>query len=358
MYKWLDRYDPSDPSWYRDKSRRPLTSPQRTVQAVEEQVKLTRLSLDRQALFCGAQAILWELEDQHLQPLPSARTINRILRRHDLTQRRTGRYKAKGTPYPHLPAVAPNDRHQADFVGPRHLKGEAEPVRFYSMNVVDLATRRCATQPLFSRSGNAVYAAFWAIWQRLGMPRHLQVDNEMAFYGSPTHPQGMGPLIRLCLHYGITLWFIPPAEPWRNGVVEGFNYHYQQKFLDRVPMQTEAALRTGALTFEHQHNSRYRYSHLKGKTPLTTLAQSGHKPLRLPPHEPVPETPLAKPKSGYYHLIRLIRSDCQLNIFSERFPVSPTLQYEYVVATIDVTEQTLKLFHEQRQVDEFEYQLR
>ena len=166
----LDRYDPSDPSWYRDKSRRPLTSPQRTVQAVEEQVKLTRLSLDRQALFCGAQAILWELEDQHLQPLPSARTINRILRRHDLTQRRTGRYKAKGTPYPHLPAVAPNDRHQADFVGPRHLKGEAEPVRFYSMNVVDLATRRCATQPLFSRSGNAVYAAFWAIWQRLGCP--------------------------------------------------------------------------------------------------------------------------------------------------------------------------------------------
>ena len=358
LYKWLGRYDSADPTWYRDKSRRPLASPGRTAKAVEEQVKLTRLKLDQHAQFCGAQAILWELEDQHIRPLPSLRTVNRILRRHDLIQRRTRRYQPKGTPYPSLPAVAPNDRHQADFVGPRHLKGEAEPVRFYSMNVVDLATRRCATQPLFSRSGNAVYAAFWAIWQRLGMPRHLQVDNEMAFYGSPTHPRGMGPLIRLCLHYGITLWFIPPAEPWRNGVVEGFNYHYQQKFLDRVPMQTEAALRTGALTFEHQHNSRYRYSHLKGKTPLTTLAQSGHKPLRLPPHEPVPETPLAKPKSGYYHLIRLIRSDCQLDLFSERFPVSPTLQYEYVVATIDVTEQTLKLFHEQRQVDEFEYQLR
>ena len=71
-------------------------------------------------------------------------------------------------------------------------KEEAEPVRFYSMNVVDLATRRCATQPLFSRSGNAVYAAFWAIWQRLGMPRHLQVDNEMAFYGSPTIPGAWG----------------------------------------------------------------------------------------------------------------------------------------------------------------------
>ena len=110
-------------------------------------MKLTRLKLDQHAQFCGAQAILWELEDQHIRPLPSLRTVNRILRRHDLIQRRTRRYQPKGTPYPSLPAGAPNDRHQADFVGPRHLKGEAEPVRFYSMNVVDLATRRCATQP-------------------------------------------------------------------------------------------------------------------------------------------------------------------------------------------------------------------
>ena len=54
--------------------------------------------------------------------------------------------------------------------------------------------------------------------------------------GSPTHPRGMGPLIRLCLLYGVNLWFIPPAEPWRNGVVEKFNDHYRQKFLAKVTM--------------------------------------------------------------------------------------------------------------------------
>ena len=333
-------------------------SPRRTVQAIEDQVKQVRLELGRQALFCGAQAILWELEERHIRPLPSLRTINRILRRHDLVRRRTRPYQPKGTPYPPLPAVAPNDRHQADFVGPRHLKGAGGPVRFYSMNVVDLRTRRGAVQPLFKRSGDAVYNAFWAIWQRLGMPSHLQVDNEMAFYGSPTHPRGMGPLIRLCLHYGITLWFIPQAEPWRNGIVEQFNRHYQQKFLDRVSMHTEADLRNGALTFEHKHNTRYRYSHLNGKTPLTMLAQSAPATLRWPPHDTAPSTPLAKPETGTYHLIRLIRSDGQLDVFSERFPVAPELQYEYVVATIDVNEQKLKLFHEQRQVDEFEYRLR
>ena len=354
----MERYDPSDPQWYRDRSRRPLTCPRRIAREIEEIVKLTRLSLYNQDLFCGAQAILWELEEQNIQPLPSLRTINRILSRNDLTHRRTGRYEPTGARYPSLPAKMPNARHQADFVGPRHLRGRAGVVRFYSINVVDLATSRCGIEPLPGRSGNAIYQAFWAIWRRLGMPRHLQVDNEMVFYGSPTHPRGMGPLIRLCLRYGIELWFIPQSEPWRNGVVEQFNHHYQQKFLDRVPMQTEQELREGALAFENKHNSRYRYSKLNGKTPLKTLAQSGNRKLRFPPKQPTPKTPLSKPRSGRYHLIRFIRSNCKLDVFGEPFPVSPDLQYEYVVATIDVKEQKLKLFQDQLQVDEFEYKLR
>ncbi len=319
---------------------------------------MTRLSLYNQGLFCGAQAILWEMEEQDVQPLPSLRTINRILSRNDLTHRRTGRYEPKGAPYPNLPARVPNFRHQADFVGPRHLRGKNKALRFYSMNAVDLSTGRCGTQPVFSRRGDAVYKAFWAIWGRLGVPRHLQVDNEMVFYGSPTHPRGMGPLIRLCLHYGVELWFIPQSEPWRNGVVEQFNNHYQQKFLDRVPMRTADELREGSLAFEHKHNSRYRYSKLNGKTPLETLAQSGKKALRFPPDEAAPTAPLKKSKTGSYHLIRFIRSNCQLDIFGERFRISPDLQYEYVVATIDVKEQKLKLIHDQLQMDEFDYKLR
>jgi hypothetical protein len=159
----------------------------------------------------------------------------------------------------------------------------------------------------------------------------------------------MGPLIRLCLQYGIELWFIPQSEPWRNGVVEQFNHHYQQKFLRRVAMRTEAELHAGALAFEQTHNSRYRYSKLNGKTPLQALALSGSTPLQFPPKHPIPKPPLKKPESGCYHLIRFIRSRCILDIFGERFHVSPDLQYEYVVATIDVKEQKLKLFHDHLQ---------
>jgi len=319
---------------------------------------LTRLSLYNKGLFCGAQAILWELEEYGACPLPSLRTINRILCRNDLTHRRTGRYEPKGTPYPTLSAKAPNYLHQADFVGPRYLHGTDGTIRFYSMNVIDLATGRCGIHPLINRNGNAIYEAFWAIWSRLGIPQHLQVDNELVFYGSPTYPRGMGPLIRLCLNYGIELWFIPPSEPWRNGIVEKFNDHYQQKFLDRIHMRTEKELRDGSLAFECKHNSRYRYSKLNGKTPLKALVQYGSKCLSFPHRHSVPRTPLDKPKTGYYHLIRLIRSHRTIDIFGECFRVAPELQYEYVVATIDVKEQKLKLFHDQLQVDEFDYKLR
>ena len=56
--------------------------------------------------------------------------------------------------------------------------------------------------------------------------------------------------------------------------------------------------------------------------------------------------------------MRLIRSDCRLHLFGERFAVSPDLQHEYVVATIDVKEQKLKLVFDGVQVDEFHYPMR
>jgi hypothetical protein len=192
---------------------------------------------------------------------------------------------------------------------------------------------------------------------RMGIPENLQVDNEFSFYGSPTHPRGMGPLIRLCLHYGVKLWFIPPSEPWRNGIVEKFNDHYRQKFLEKVTMASMPQLRQESLAFECRHNSTYRYSKIKGKTPLTALAEKKAK-LIFPSKSHAPKHPLEKPEDGRYHLVRFIRSDCRLNIFGEMFPAPPQTQYEYVVAAIDVKEQKLKLFLDTIQVEEYNYQLR
>jgi putative transposase len=354
LYKWLSRYFQNESCWYSDQSKRPLSNPLRTSAEIEEIVKMVRLSLYNRDLFCGAQAIRWEMEEMNVQPLPSIRTINRILYRHDLTHRRTGRYEPKGRRYPKISCESPNELHQADFVGPCYLSG---PTRFYSLNVVDIATGRCAVHPLLSKSGQRSIDGFWSIWKRMGVPQNIQVDNEMSFYGSPTHPRGMGPLIRLCMHYKVDLWFIPPAEPWRNGVVEKFNEHYGQKFLGKIKMTSNKELEQASLAFEQKHNSHYRYSKLGGKTPLKALATM-EKNLTFPTKEEAPRHPLKKPESGQYHLIRYIRSDLRLNVFGESFHLPSDLQHEYVVATIDVKEQKLKLFLDQEKVDEFDYKLR
>ena len=354
LYKWVARHTPDDLAWCEDQSRRPHTSSHRTPAEIEEIVEMVRLSLYNKGLFCGDQAIQWELEDMEMQPIPSLRTISRILRRRDLTHRRTGRYEPKGKAYPGLPMLLPNQTHQVDLVGPCYLTG---PIRFYSLNSVDTAINRCGIEPMPSKAAQSVLDAVYAVWKRMGIPDNLQVDNELAFFGSPIHPRGMGPLIRLCLLYGVNLWFIPVAEPWRNGVVEKFNDHYRQKFLAKVTITSKPKLRQASLAYEHKHNSTYRYSKLKGQTPLEALARIGRK-LVFPNRDKAPRHPFEKPEEGCYHLVRFIRSNRQLNIFGEMFPAPPETQYEYVVATIDVKEQKLKLFLDKFQVEQYKYRLR
>ena len=354
LYKWNYRYLYEGDNWSESRSRCPLSRPTQIPFEIEELVKMIRLNLYNQDLFCGAQAIRWEMEDLNIKPLSSIRTINRILSRNGLTHRRTGKYEPKGKAYPKLPALMTNQTHQADLVGPCYLKG---PVRFYSLNAVDLATARCGITPSLSKSGQSMIDGFWAIWKRMGIPDNVQIDNEMSFYGSRKYPRGMGPLIRLCLHNDVEPWFIPVAEPWRNGVVEKFNDHYQQRFLSKITMLSESDLITQSLAFEQRHNSTYRYSKLGGKTPLKALVAS-QKRLRFADKEKAPNHPMKKPETGRYHIVRFIRGDMKLNIFGELFQVSPDLQYEYVVATIDVKEQRMKLYLDNIQVDEFAYQLR
>ena len=98
LYKWVDRFVSNDPSWCQERSRRPTGCPGRTPVEIEEIVKLVRLHLYNEGVFHGAQAIRWELETMGVAPLPSLRTINRILDRHGLTHRRRAAMNPKARP--------------------------------------------------------------------------------------------------------------------------------------------------------------------------------------------------------------------------------------------------------------------
>ena len=273
VYKWIQRYKENgeESDWQEDKTRRPHSNPRQLPDLVIEAVKQARASLIAEGLFCGAQAIRWELEAVRCEPLPSLRTISRIISREGMTVRRTGRYEPKGKAYPVLIGQHANDVHQSDYVGPCYLSGA---LRFYSINSVDLATGRCAVTPLFNKASQSVIDSFWSNWWRLGIPKHQQIDNELVFYGANRYPRGMGCLIRLCLATGVEPWFIPLAEPWRNGVVEKFNDHYRRGFLRRVFVEGVDDLLRESLVFETKHNTRYRYTKLKGRTTQMALGNT------------------------------------------------------------------------------------
>lgn len=353
LYKWLQRQQTSGEGWAEERSRRPQRSPGRIASDVEAAILTTRRSLVRRQLFYGAQAIAWELAETGVAA-PSVRTISRVLEREGLITRAPGPYVGKGTAYPVLRAERPGQVHQSDFVGPCFLRG---PVRFYSLHSIDVATGRCGVQQLANRSSQPTLDAFWAIWSRLGIPEHQQIDNEMVFYGSRAHPRGLGPLIRLCLVMGVEPWFIPPAEPWRNGVVEKFNDRWQQFGPLRHTLTGSTAVDRANGAFETRHNAHYRYSKLGGRTPNAVLAASGV-PLRFPEQPTAPRHPLPKPTHGRYHLTRFVRHDGHIDLFGERLRVPPEAVYAYVRATIDVGSQRLTIVLDGRVIDQQRFLLR
>jgi len=348
LYKWIERAE-GQSEWWVERSRRPHAPTNRSSDEIEQLVVHTRQRLAREEGFQGAQSIAWELEAAKI-PAPSIATINRILKRRGLIEHTPTRRPSKGRKYPAPRATHAGSVHQSDFVGPRHLRG---PVRFYSLNTVDVATGRCATVPLSGRSNQVVLPALWESWVRLGIPKVQQFDNELVFFGSRGYPRALSQILRLCLMHEVEPLFIPPAEPWRNGVVEKFNDHWQQKVLGE-PMMTFEELSSRSLAFDARHNSRWRYSKNNGRTPNEVLASS-QRELRVPPQLAPPSSQLPYPERGRYHFIRFVRSDRMLEIFGERFALPPETEHEYVQATVDVAAQHLEIRLDDRLIETLEY---
>ena len=81
FYKWMERYRAGEGFWFKDRARCPLQNPNRTPVEIVEIIKAIRLELYNKDVFCGAEAIRWELEDLGIEPLPSERTIARVFAR-------------------------------------------------------------------------------------------------------------------------------------------------------------------------------------------------------------------------------------------------------------------------------------
>ena len=329
VHKWLTRYrTEGGDDWYHSKSRSPKQARNRTPPKEEELVINVRKALaDRRYSQTGALSIMYEIEGMGLKP-PSIPTINRILKRNNLINT-SGVKQRKGIEYPNYFTLV----QQMDLVGPRYLSGGS---RFYFQNIIDTENHHVGVYPIRDKSSTTIARYLAHFWTDYGLPDYLQMDNELSFRGSNRYPRSFGIVVRLALSQGVTPIFIPPSEPWRNGVIEKFNSNLYKYFFSVQRFASFEEVVEKAPVFSDFHNKKHRYSTQSGLYPnqIKSISQE-HKlgPINL--KDPIP---LAE---GSVIFIRFIRSDRKLTILRSRFTLKKELVYTYVVAEIVVDQHVL-----------------
>jgi transposase InsO family protein len=209
-YKWLARWQSGDEA-LSDRSRRPLTSPQRSSSVVEAAV----LEVRQAHPAWGARKIKHCLANQGVET-PAISTVHEILRRHGWIDR-----LGSSSDRAHLrfEKEAPNQMWQMDFKGWVALTGGQ---RCHPLTIIDDHSRfvpclmACADQ-----QSRTVQTHLESTFRRYGLPEAIFVDN-----GSPWGATGGEPWTKLgvwLLKLGVGVWHSRPYHPQSRGKNERFH---------------------------------------------------------------------------------------------------------------------------------------
>lgn len=350
FYFWLNRYNPNDEKWYEDKPKAPKSTPH-------------KISIEAEALVCnvrdklvktkyaqiGGLAIQWELEKLGAKPIPIW-TINRILKRNNLVKE-PEIYEKRNKLYPKIKVTLPNIVHQLDLIGPRYI-GKGKDNKFFSANLIDVFSNAAKIRPYKGKRDIFITDFLVYTWQMLGIPKYLQLDNELSFKGSNRHPRTFGNVIKLCLCLGVEPIFIPEAEPWRQGVIEKFNDVYDKTFFRRQHFKDFEHLSKESYVFESFHNNNHRYGKLKGKTPWVVHTSVTRKVLPKSFNLHKRYIPF---KDGRVSFVRLTDEKGCVRFFTETFKVEKDLSNEYVKGTVFTKLNLLKFYYDDKIIKIYKY---
>lgn len=220
---------------------------------------------------------------------------------------------------------------------------------------MDIFSHQVFIESQRTKEDHQIATSLLRCWKTIGLPDFLQMDNELSFRGSNRYSRSPGLVIRLCLYFGVQPVFIPVREPWRNGFIEKFNDTYNKKFFRRQWFSSYSMLKRESKCFQRFHNKQHLYSYLQGKAPETVLQNSAYKPVKLGPNTKIPV--LDHIPDGNIILVRFIRSNRILDIFSEKFQVSKELVYSYVKVVINTKNRILQIYRGEDLVQTFDYVL-
>jgi putative transposase len=209
----------------------------RTDATIEDLVLTVRKELGQcsDLGFQGAESIHEALKARKVAPLPSVRTIHRILERRGALdgQRRTRR--PAPPPGWHLPEVASKRRELDSFDVVEGLVIKGGP-QIEVLNGISLHGGLATSFPVeASVTAKLVVESLIGHWREFGLPGYAQFDNDTIFQGPHAHPDVVGRVSRLCLSLGVTPVFVVPHEFGFQSMVENYNGTWQAKVWARFP---------------------------------------------------------------------------------------------------------------------------
>jgi putative transposase len=358
FHKWWKRYLAMGPEGLYDLTR----ANQRVVNRTPPHIERTVLSIRRRLTarvtpqtrysLVGAAQIRAELEVLGSTPLPSLRTIERIVAQAGLSCPPVRlAQRLPRTEYPGPKAHDTNQLHQVDVVGPRYLKGDS--TRYYFLVRRETFALSVYMELVDSRHMAGIMTFLVHAWQQLGLPQHVQFDNGREFCGFGPSARFLSRLIRLCLRPEVEPIFIPKGRPQRHGSIEQFNGWFQPLLLNR-PSRRPADLHREMRRVVTSVNEQHVHPQLGHRT--SAQYRRGKRLRKLPADFRVDGQKLPM-TAGKVSFIRLVSTQGNINILEQSFHIGKRLKFQYVKATLYTRQQTLKVYHQGRLIKALPYKL-
>lgn len=306
------------------------TAPQRTrrtPRATEERVARLRAALREGVLGDHGPAAIHEaLLAEGLAPVPSVRTIARILERRGLLERRR-RVRRPAPPRGwYLPAVAAGQEELDAFDVIDDLKilghGHLDVLTAISLHGGDPDA-----WPRRSVTAEETLLALEERWRRLGRPGFVQFDNDTRFLGSHGHPDILGPVPLRALRLGVTPVYAPVAEMGFQGDVEGFNGYWQRRVYARTYGEDPAGIAALSARFLAAVRARRRVR-IEG----------------APARRPWPVSIEPRPTRGRIVFVRRTNGGGEVEVLGRRYLVDRGWPHRLVRAELDLDRLLIQCF--------------
>jgi transposase len=358
LYKWQERFAQKGWKGLASLPRRPGRLARAYDQRTRRVVLNLRRKCDRHSVGLITARYLRQqlIKERLLDAVPSISTINRWLCEAGLITQ-----KATRQPEAYFPAIRIGQSlilHLMDWTERFVTGGE----KVFAFHTLDKRTRRLSQSLLANKSGESAIRHALCSWQELGLPDLLQIDNDSAFCGGSRTPRRFSAFVRLCLHFGIEIIFIPPAEARRNGLIEAVNHLWARSFWQRNHFSSLTEAKRKKRKFLLWYLSSYSPPELAGKTPGQVPATAGRTRLTESQVKALPEQlPVT---CGRIHFIRKVNEEGRITLLGERWRVGKRLRDKYVWATVNTATQRLDIYcraslrSKARKIKQYRYEIK